>query len=375
MKERVRQLEGRLIQASSAVECMGILIELADLHAATYRAREGLRCAREAHNIAKARGEGLSCARALAAAARCHYARCDYVSAVSVGLNAVDAFAERDLPGRSSVLQVVAQALLAVESYDLAEQVAERAAFDAHSGGDVIAEAGARTIWGSILTQRDRFAAARRQFREAGILQRRVGDKLMLKCCAASIAQGYRTQGNELMLTGDLARARLMWRQAIRVYRVAIATGLSYAEDALAYACIAECECRLERPEAALAAVREGLDYAIQSSSPLVLAHCHLWESQALNALGKLEAARRACECARNAAEQLDHDAVLAECLKAESRLNDLSGRFESAQDLETRAAATEMEREAFFSRIREEVAQLWIRHVQSGGLGMRGVA
>jgi tetratricopeptide (TPR) repeat protein len=254
--------------------------------------------------------------------------------------------------------------------------MAERAADDAHIGGDAVAEAGARTIWGEILTQRDRFAAARRQFREAGIIQRRLGDKIMLKCCAASIAQGYRTQANEARKNGDIARARLLWRQAIRVYRVAIATGVSCAEDALAYACIAECECRLQQPEAALAAVRDGLELATQSSSPLVLAHCHLWESHALKALGKVEAARRACECARNAAEQLDHDAILVECLKAESMLNDLSGRFESAQDLEMRAERVNIENEAFFSRLRDELAQLWIRHVRAHHpLGMESAA
>ena len=136
MKNQVRELEARLIQGKSAVECLAVLLSLADLHAATFRNREGLRCAREALNIARARNDKISAARAFAVALRCHHQRGDYAAAVAAGLDAVEAFGEADLPGRSSALQGVARALVAVEAFDLADDVAQRAAADAAASGN-----------------------------------------------------------------------------------------------------------------------------------------------------------------------------------------------------------------------------------------------
>jgi tetratricopeptide (TPR) repeat protein len=372
VNNQVRELEARLIQGKSALECLGILISLADLHAATFRNREGLRCAREALNIARARNDKVSAARAFTVAMRCHHQRGDYAAAVAAGLDAIESFGEADLPGRSSALQGLAQALLAVEAFDLADDVAQRAAADAAASGNPAVDASARTVLGTLLMIADRFAEARRCFREAGAIQRRLGDALQLKRSAANIARGYLAQANEAHQQGDAPRARLLWRQAIRVFRITVATGVSPLEDALAQACIAECEWRLDNPSEALAAALGGLVFANQSRSPQALAHCHLWESHALKDLGKLDAARRACESARDAAEQLEHDRILAECLKAESRLNDLAGRFESAQDLEMRAECVNIEREAFLARIRDEVALMWTRPAVSDALPFR---
>lgn len=362
VNHQIRELEARLIQGKSAVECLGILISLADLHAAAFRNREGLRCAREALNIARARNDRISGARAFAAAMRCHHQRGDYAAAVAAGLDAVEAFGDADLPGRSSALQGLTHALLAVEAFDLAGEVAQRAASDATASGNPAVDASARTVMGTLLMIGERFEEARRCFREAGAIQRRIGDTLQLKKSAGNIAHGYLRQANEADQQGDAPRARLLWRQAVRVFRVTVATGFSPVEDALAQAGIAECEWRLDNPNEALAAALGGLVFANQSRSPVALAHCHLWESHALKDLGKIDAARRACEAARAAAEQLEHDRVLAECLKAESKLNDLAGRFESAQDLEMRAECVVIEREAFLARIRDEVALMWTR-------------
>lgn len=362
MNQSIRELEARLIQGKSAVECLAVLISLAELHAATHRNREGLRCAREALNIARARGDRHAAARAFAAAMRCHHQRGDFAAAVAAGLDAVEAFGEADLPGRSGALQGLTQALLAVEAFDLAEDVAQRAAADAAASGNPAVDASARSVLGTLLMIGERFDEARRNFREAGAIQRRLGDTLQLKKSAANIAHGYLAQANEARGQGDEPRARLLWRQAIRVFRITVATGTSPVDDALAHAGIAECEWHLEHPNEALAAAVRGLDFANQSRSPLVLAHCHLWESHALRDLGKLDAARRACESARAAAEQLEHDRILADCLKAESKLNDLAGRFESAHDLEMRAECVSIEREAFLARLRDQVALMWSR-------------
>ena len=366
-KNRVQELEAKLIQGKSAVECLAILVELAEMHAATFHNREGIRCAREALNIARARNDRTAAARALAAAMCCHHQRGEFAEAVSNGLDAVQSFSDDDLARRSEALQGVATALIAVESFDLAADVAERAAADARLAGDAAAEAGARALWGSILVSRDRYSEARRRFREAGAIQRRLGDRIALKRCAASIANGYLAQGNDALQRGEHDQARMLWRHAIRVFRVAIGTGESVADDALCLAGMAECELRLENRDQALAVVRQAVELAGQSRNPLALARSYLWESHALRVAGKVEAARRACECARDAAEQLDHDPILGECLRAESVLNDLSGRFESAQDLEQRAEQVELEREAHLARVRDEVGSLLVRHVSPG--------
>lgn len=375
MPATVRELEARLIQATSAVDCLAALVELAELHAATHRNREGLRCAREALNIARARGDTRSAARALAASARCHFQRGDPLAAAAAAFDAIRAFGEKDAGGRSAALRGLAGALAAVESLELAQAMAERATADAVKARDAAGEASARFVMGSILAQRGRHEEARRKFREAGALQRRLEDVPGLKRCAMHIGHGYRSQGNEAMGRGEPERARVLWRQAVRVYRVALGCGVSATEDATALAAVAECECRMGDPQAALDAVRQAVESAAASASPEVVARRHLWESHALKALGRLESARRAAECARNAAEQLDHDILLAECLKAESALNDLAGRFETAQDLELRAERVLLERSAFFSRVREDVNALIARHAEEVPAFLRAVA
>src|SRR5258705_11008109 len=66
-KNTVQELEAQLLQGKSAVECLGILVSLAELHAATFHNREGLRCAREALNITHVRVDLRSAARPLVA--------------------------------------------------------------------------------------------------------------------------------------------------------------------------------------------------------------------------------------------------------------------------------------------------------------------
>lgn len=370
-RNRVQELEAKLIKGKGAVECLGILVELSELHAATFHNREGIRCAREALNIARVRGDNHGAARALAAGMRCHHQRGEYVQAVANGLDAVQSFGDDDPARRSSALQGVAQALVAVESFDLAADIAERAATDARAAGARAAEAGACSLRGAILLGRDRYSEARRQFRAAGAIQRRLGDRVALKKCAASIAKSYLTQGNDALQRGDYGQARVLWRHGIRVFRVAAATGESVVDDALCLAGMAECELRLENRDKALAVVGQAVELAGQSRNPLALAHCYLWESHALKAAGKIEAARRACECAREAAEQLDHHPILGECLQAESMLNDLCGRFESAQGLEQRAERFDLERVAFLARMRDEVGMLLVRHVSPGTVAL----
>ncbi len=325
--------------------------------------REGLRCAHEALGIARERGDASLAVRALTAASRVHHQRGDYVSAAQAGLDALEVTDEA--AGRATALVHVALALLAVESFDIAARLAERAVAEARRGDDAAIEAEAWLVWGSILVHGD-LEAARGKFRRAWSIQRGLGHVLMLKKSLLQLAHGYRDYGRTTMRAGELRRPRRLWRHAVRLYHLALSAGASGVDDALAWSGIAECHCRLGAPRAALEAVREGLELSCRSPNASILANCHLWESHSLKALDKLQAAQQASECARRVAEPLGHDPILADCLRAEATLNDLAGRFETAHELESRAKRALFERAALLTRARGELRELLAQRSQA---------
>lgn len=375
MKAVVRELEKRLIQATNATECLATLLELAQQHAADFHNLEGLRSAREALNIARDRGDSLAVGRALGTATLCHYQRGDYVAALATGIDAVEAYADGDLLGRSNALQSIALALFAVEAYDRAQAMAARSVADAKASADPQREAGARSVQGCILTDRGRFNDARRHFRHAAACHRLLGDPIRLKKSIANIGHTYRQQGIAHENAGRL-QAAFYWKQALRVYRIALANGQGDADDAIILGAMAECELRLGNVPAAFAEVARALALAREVGSEIILAPCHLWESHILKAMGKLDDAVRACERAVEAAEELEHDEILGDTLKALSALEDQRGRFERASDLEQRALRLALERENFLARVRDEMGPLWDRYTAERPSGAaRGVA
>jgi len=361
MRSPVRELEAKIHQATTAGECLAALLDLASLHAAEFRNREGLRSAREALNIARARNDAAAIGRALAAATLCHYQRGDYVSAVATGLDAVAAYADNDRPGRSSALQSIALALHCVNASELAEVTAEQAVDDAVASADAIREANARSVLGVILADRGRPREARRQFRTAAARYHAAGDEIRMKKATSNIGHTYRYQGNAEALAGKSGLAAMRWKQARRVYETALRTATTAADDAIVMGAIAECECRLGELESARQHVEEALALAVHV--PMIEAPCHLCHARVLHAQGDLKAAERATERARDAALRLEHGEVLATCLQLQSQLNDLQGRFETAQDLERRAKEVTLEREAELGRMREELALVWERY------------
>ena len=361
MRSPVRELEAKVHQAKTAGECLAALLDLASLHAAEFRNREGLRSAREALNIARARNDGAAVGRALAAATLCHYQRGDYVSAVATGLDAVAAYADNDRPGRSSALQSIALALHCVKASELAQVTAEQAIADAVAVADRIREANARSVLGVIAADRGNPREARRHFRTAAARYREAGDPIRVKKAASNIGHTYRQQGNAEALAGKTALAAMRWKQARRVYETALRTATTTADDAILLGAIAECECRLGQLDAARQHVQEAL--AIATGIPMIEAPSHLCLARVLHAQGDLKAAERACERARDAALRLEHGEVLATCLLLQSQLNDLQGRFETAHDLERRAKEVTLEREAELARMRDELALVWERY------------
>lgn len=362
MKPMNRELERRFIQATSAAECLATLLDIANHHAASFQNLQGLRAAREALNIARVRRDSLAIGRALGTATLCHYQRGDYVAAVATGLDAVEAYADGDLLGRSHALQSIALALACVQSHELSETVAVRAVADAKASGDALREAGARSVYGFILAGRGRFNAARRQFRTAGATHRLQRDAVCQKKSIASLGHTYRSQAGATA-RASAAQVRFYLKQALRVYRIALLTGRSEADDAIILTCMAECHCRLgDVPEAYLE-VAHALELARDVACPVILAPCLLWESHILKAMGELDAAARAAESAVKSAGELEHGDILVTCLLAQSAIESQRGRMDSANDLEKRARHLEREREGLLARVREEMGPLWDRY------------
>src|SRR5690349_18780246 len=196
MGASTRELESRLLQASGDEGRMAILLELARAHGAAFRNREGLRAAREALTIARRIDDPLAIGRALSTATLCHFQRGDYVAAVATGLDAVAAYADGDLIGRSRALQSIALALFSVEAFELSEAVARRSVDDARAGGDAEREAYASNVLGFIIADRGHFNEARRLFRFAARHFRLAGDSVRLKKSISYLGHAYRRQGN-----------------------------------------------------------------------------------------------------------------------------------------------------------------------------------
>lgn len=367
MKASGRELEIRLVQARDDVHRLPALLDLALEHAAAFRNLEGLRAARQALEIARRTQDGLGIGRALSVATLCHYQRADYVAAVATGIDAIEAYADGDVSGRSRACQSIALALFSVEAFDLAETMARRAVDDARYAGDREREAYSSVVFGVILADRGRFNAARRQFRVAAAYYREAGDTVRLKKSTSNLGHTYRKQGNAYAVAGRSGHARLYWGQALRVYRIAYAAARHDADDAIILGSMAECECRLGHSEEAYADVSRGIELARRVQSARVLANCHLWEGYILKDMDQLDAAEQAFERACESAGPLEHDEILATCLKGLAELVEARGQRERAAAIAERGRQVYRERESFLARIREELGPLWRRYTERG--------
>jgi tetratricopeptide (TPR) repeat protein len=363
MKSKVRELETRLLRSSDDEERLRILVDLARAHSAEFRNREGLRAAREALAIARRRRDVPAIGEALSIATHCHYQRGDYASAVATGLDAVEAYAEGDRVGRSRALQSIALALFAVEAYDLALSMALRAVEDARAANDGDCEAYACTVSGAILGDRGQFNEARRHFRVAAAHYRQRQDAVRVKKSASNLGHTYRKQGIWHEVRGNLPQARIYWKRALGVYRVALAAGAQEGDDAIILGSMAECQCSLGDIDAAHETVRKALVLATLGKNATVLAHCHLWEAHILRARGDLAGAERALGDARVFASAVEHDEVLATCLHALAAVVLARGDGDKAAEIEGQAVRVAREREEFLAHVREDLSPIWERY------------
>jgi tetratricopeptide (TPR) repeat protein len=366
VKGGVQDLEKRLSQAAGDADRLSALLELGALHAAEHRDREGLRAAREALALAQAGGFALAAAQALALACRCHHQRGDHFAAVASGMDALQAFGQEDSRGRSDTLRAITLALLAVEDFQHAHWAAEGAV--AAAAGDHGAEADAHAAFGRVLAAGGRGHAARQELRRAGELYRGLGDRVGLKRITAAVARSYRNQAEVAQRAGLVEQARLQWRHAARVYRIALAFGDRAADDASILCGIAECEVWLDDIDAAYEHATRALSLAEEAAAGATIGLARLLESQALHAMSRLPAAERACAHALAAAEQARDEPLLIACLHELARVSDQLGRFESAADFEERAIRVASQRTALLARMRAELAPLWDRLARPPG-------
>jgi tetratricopeptide (TPR) repeat protein len=289
-----------------------------------------------------------------------HMERGKLPAAVAVGLEAAEACAA-DLPRRCDALGAVARALLEAEAHEMAGELAARAIQDAVACHDPSREARARELQGSLLLRRGQHQAARREFRIAGLRHRQVVDTLSMKRAARQIGNCYRLQAIAAMVSGRPEHAEANFKQALRAYRAALATGEFANDDAAIAAAAAECEARRGNYGLARIQVDRALALAPRVDDPAVLADIHLAECRLLRWAGDLRAAEWAGERACAAARTLRDD-TLAHALQALADVHDAQGRFERGSDVENQGRELLLERHRALSLLRSELASSWRR-------------
>jgi tetratricopeptide (TPR) repeat protein len=296
-----------------------------------------------------------------------HQERGKHAAAVSVGLEAVQACVA-DPRRRCDALCAIARSLLAAEAYDLASEVTARAIHDAATAEDPMREARAREMQGMLLIRRSHFRFARREFRIAGLRHRMARDTIAMKRAATKIGHTYRQQGIAAAASGRLEHAEMNFRQAMRAYRVALATGEFATEDAAIAAAAADCESRRGNYGLARIQVERALALAPRVEDAAVVAEIHLAECRLLRCSGDLRAAEWAGERACAAARGLRDD-TLAHALQALAAVHDAQGRFERASDIENQGRDLLVERHRALALLREELLSLWRRDTPSPAL------
>jgi len=289
-----------------------------------------------------------------------HQERGKHAAAVAVGLDAVEASAADPIE-RCDALCGIARSLLAAEAYEMAARVTARAIHDAVTAEDPVREARARELHGLLLSRRGHFQAARQEFRIAGLKHRLARDTLAMKRAAVNIGHSYRHQGMAAEASGRVAHADVYYKQALRTYRIAFATGEFAADDAAIAAAAAECETRRGNFGLARIQLDRALALVPRVDDLSVVAEIHLAECRLLRAMGDLRAAEWAGERACVAARTLRDD-TLARALRALSAVHDAQGRFERASDVEGRGRELLMQRHRALMLLREELATLWRR-------------
>jgi tetratricopeptide (TPR) repeat protein len=209
--------------------------------------------------------------------------------------------------------------------------------------------------------RRGHYREARAQYRLAGVRHRLARDTLAMKRSALNIGHTYRAQGIAAEAAHRHEHAQIQLKQALRAYRIALATGEYADDDAAIAAAAADCECRRGNFGLARIQIDRALVRAPRLENLTVVAEIHLIESRLHRATGDLRAAEWAGERACAAARPL-RDEALIRGLLALSAVHDAQGRFERASDIESQAHDLSLERERNLAEIRSRLAALWNR-------------
>jgi tetratricopeptide (TPR) repeat protein len=287
-----------------------------------------------------------------------HHERGNHVEAVTIALEAVECCAD-DPRRRSDGLRIAARSFFAAEAYELAAAAIARSISDAGAAGDPAREARSREVQAMLLLRRGRFVEARAQYRLAGRRHRLARDTLAMKRTALNIGHTYRAQGIAAEATHRPEHAQVHFNQALRAYRVALATGENADDDAAIAASAADCECRRGNFGLARIQIDRALVRAPRIENLSLVAEIHLVESRLHRAAGDLRSAEWAGERACAAARAL-RDESLIRSLLALSAVHDAQGRFERASDIESYARELDLERERALAGVRERLASAW---------------
>jgi tetratricopeptide (TPR) repeat protein len=303
-----------------------------------------------------------------------HLERGKVPAAMTVGLEAVEGCAT-DLRRRCDALTTMARGLIEAEAHEMASELAARAIHDAAVCQDVAREARARELQGSLLLRRGHHALARQEFRIAGMRHRQVRDTLSMKRAARQIGNCYRLQATAAAAGGRPEHAEVNFKQALRAYRAAQATGEFANDDAAIAAASAECEARRGNYGLARIQLDRALALAPRVDDAAVLSEIHLAECRLLRWSGDLRAAEwageRACQTARTL-----RDDTLAHALQALADVHDAQGRFERASDVENQSRELLLERHRALSMLRSELAAIWRRDTATApGYALDGLA
>jgi tetratricopeptide (TPR) repeat protein len=299
-----------------------------------------------------------------------HMERGKLPAALAVGLEAVEACGA-DLRRRCDALCAMARAMIEAEAYEIAAEMSARAIHDAVVCRDGPREARARELQGALLLRRGQHHAARQEFRIAGMHHRQALDTLSMKRAARQIGNCYRLQAAAAVAGGRPEHAEVNFKQALRAYRAALATGEFARDDAAIAAASADCETRRGNYGLARIQVDRALALAPRVDDSAVLAEIHLAECRLLRWSGDLRAAEWAAERACAAARLL-RDNTLAHALQALAEVHDAQGRFERASDVENQGRELLMERHRALTLLRSELAALWRRDpVPAGSLAL----
>jgi tetratricopeptide (TPR) repeat protein len=193
-----------------------LLSELASEYARAGMPREGLEAVKRALAMASTDANPGGRALAYEAAAMCHYARSDYLMAISSGIDAYSAFVKAGDEARvGHILTTIATACKEIDAIDLAVDALNGCLRIALKTGDQFLEARVRNTLGLVLGDMHRFDEARRHLNGAKSLTESLGRPTAAAKVEGNLGNVHKKEAILMRAQGDIAGAERQLRQAI----------------------------------------------------------------------------------------------------------------------------------------------------------------